>query len=464
MPSGFAFHFGSCLGSGISNFGYITGKIFNDLNGNGVLNTGEPAIANHIVHIMPGNYYVSSDASGDYSFFFTDSTLTYNLNTGGITYWNQTNVPSVLSCNPATQSCNGYNFGFHQIPNVDEVSITCPNWGARPATPEPMPISYHNNGTSTLSDTIVFVMDPLYSFISANPAPVSIVGNTLKWAYSNLQPNQSGSIMLYLLPDSNAVLGNFLYSTLSIKPLNDTIPTNNVVALHQLISNSWDPNEKLAEPSGMINSGSTIVYTIHFQNTGTAAANNVTVNDQLDANLDLLSFNLLGSSHPVNFSMSGNGKATFTFYNIQLPDSNTNFAASNGYVTFSVKTKNSLPGLTVINNVAGIVFDANPAIITNITADTIRGEIVTMVDSNQNKPHWNLYPNPTADKVVFVLGEQTNGNAVLKIMNMEGSKVFESNKLVSNQSIDLSALPDGVYFCIIQSEKDVETLRLVIQK
>ncbi len=463
MPAGFGFHFGACVGGGNVNFAYLTGKVYNDLNGNGVLDAGEPGIPNHIVHITPGNYYVSTDATGDYSFFFTDSTLTYSLNTSGINYWTQSTLPSIISINPATQSCSGLNFGLHEIPNVNEVSITCPNWGARPATPEPMPIWFHNNGTITLSDTITFVMDSLYSFISATPAPISVTGQTIKWTYSNLQPNHSGSIMLYLLPDTSAVLGNFLNSSLSIAPLNDTVPTNNVLALHQLISNAWDPNEKLAEPSGIIPPDTTINYTIHFQNTGNASANNVRVYDQLDPNLDPLSFRLLGASHSVNFSMNDNGLATFTFYNIQLPDSGANFAASNGYVSFSIKTKTNLPYSTVINNEAGIVFDFNPAIMTNITADTIQKIFTTQINPN-HASQWCAYPNPASAKVVFVFNGSSSEKAHLKIMNLEGQMVYEKTHLISSESVDLSNLADGIYVCTLQTTKGIETIKLVKQK
>ncbi|MBK7572774.1 MAG: hypothetical protein IPI10_14550 [Bacteroidetes bacterium] len=142
---------------------------------------------------------------------------------------------------------------------------------------EPIPISYQNNGTATESDTITFVMDSLYSFVSSVPAPDVQSGQTLQWAYSNLAPGQHGSIMLYLMPSMAAVLGDTLYSTLTIAPLNDTIVANNVVNLHQLVTLAWDPNEKLAEPSGDILAGTEIQYSIHFQNTGNAPANNVII-------------------------------------------------------------------------------------------------------------------------------------------------------------------------------------------
>ncbi|MBK7573307.1 MAG: hypothetical protein IPI10_17515 [Bacteroidetes bacterium] len=150
--------------------------------------------------------------AGNYTFFYTDSTQNYSLTTGGITYWNQT-TPATLNCTPLSQPTTDLNFGFQLIPNVHEVAVTCPNWGAKPGQVEPMPISYQNNGTATESDTITFVMDSLYSFVSSVPAPDVQSGQTLQCAYSNLAPGQHGSIMLYLMPSIAAVLGDTLYST-----------------------------------------------------------------------------------------------------------------------------------------------------------------------------------------------------------------------------------------------------------
>lgn len=460
MPSGFAFHFGACGNSSGVNFGYLTGKVFDDANGNGILDSAEQGIANHVVNLMPGNYYVSTDATGSYSFFFVDSALTYSLTTGGILYWNQTTTPATLSCIPNSQSCIDLNFGFQQIPNVHEVSIHCPQWGAKPGQPEPMPIFYENNGTATESDTITFVMDSLYSFISSTPAPLSVNGQTITWAYSNLLPNQGGSIMLNLLPDSTAVLGNYLNSTLSIAPLNDTVPANNILTLHQLITNAWDPNEKLADPSGVIAAGTTINYTIHFQNTGNAAASNVVVTDVLDQNLDPLTFHLIGASHPVNLHMDGNGVATFTFYNIQLPDSGSNFAASNGYVSFSIKTKDALNPGTVINNEAGIVFDSNSPVITNTTTDIIQSILGTN-NILTNGSSLIVYPNPASGYVNFIFSNNANEKANLKITGVDGKEIMSRQNITSSEKIDVSKLSAGIYLCSLTTNSGLQTVHFI---
>ena len=461
MPAGFSFNFGICNNENPLTIGYLTGKVFNDLNGNGTLDLNEPGIANHVVNILPGNYYVSSNANGDYAFFFTDSTQTFNITGAGINYWAQTNSPAVISCNPSSQSCSSLNLGYQAIPGIHEVVINCPSWTVRPGILEPYFINYQNNGTVIESDTITFVMDTLLSFVNSNPTPISVNGQTIQWVYSNLNPAQTACINLNLMPSLNAVMGDIVHSTLSIAPLNDTIPSNNIVYLNQLVTNSFDPNDKLAEPSGMIEAGTKINYTIHFQNTGNAEAYNVSITDTLDQNLDLLSFHLLGASHPCNFTMEGQGTATFTFYNIMLPDSGTDLIGSNGYVSYSVKTKNNLSPLTVINNKAAIYFDFNAPIITNTTADTIQMPVITGEKYHINAYFINAKPNPTNDNVVFAFSSDVSETAQLTIATLDGKMVFSKSNVSSKDIINLSELCAGVYFCNIASKNYSGNIKII---
>ena len=461
MPSGFSFNFGMCNSENPLTIGYLTGKVFDDTNGNGILDNNETGIPNHIVNIMPGNYYVSSDGNGDYAFFFVDSTQTYNISGAGINYWNQTNSPAVISCNPSSQSCSNLNLGYQAIPGIHEVEINCPSWTVRPGILEPYFINYQNNGTEIESDTITFVMDSLLSFVSANPTPISVNGNTIQWAYSNLLPGQTGSINLNLMPSLNAVMGDTLYSVLSIAPLNDTVPSNNIVNLGQLVVNSYDPNDKLAEPSGMIEAGTEINYTIRFQNTGNAEAYNVAIVDTMDQNLDLMTFQFLGASHACVFTMEGLGIANFTFYNIMLPDSGTDMAGSNGYVSFKVKTKANLAPSTVINNTAGIYFDFNPPIITNTTADTIQMPVITGQLDRANTYFITAKPNPTDNNVVFSFSNDVNETASLTISTLEGKIVFNKSNITSKDIINIADLGAGIYFCQIASKNYSGNIKII---
>ncbi|HYV93459.1 MAG TPA: T9SS type A sorting domain-containing protein, partial [Chitinophagales bacterium] len=249
--------------------------------------------------------------------------------------------------------------------------------------------------------------------------------------------------------------------TLTINPLNDTVPGNNVVALHQLITNAWDPNEKSVAPEGMIAAGTELNYTIHFQNTGNAVAANIVVRDTLDTGLDPMTFRLTGSSHPFNFAMSGNGIATFTFYNIQLPDSGTNFAGSNGWVSYAVKTLDALAPLTIVKNTAGIYFDYNPAVMTNAVTDTIQ-EIATGTNTIEIKTFYiKAAPNPSSGNVVFVFSNDLNEKANLEITSIDGKIMLSESAVSSDESIDIGSLPSGIYICSLKSAAGEHFVKLV---
>lgn len=142
----------------------------------------------------------------------------------------------------------------------------------------------------------------------------------------------------------------------------------------KILRGSYDPNDKLSEPKGFgaqhfINN-QPIEYTIRFQNTGNDYAERVRVVDRLDQGLDVNSFELIGSSHPMNYSIR-DGVIEFVFDNINLPYAGINERGSNGYVSFRINLKSDLNVGAVVKNQAEIYFDKNQPIITNETHHTL---------------------------------------------------------------------------------------------
>ncbi|MBD0259937.1 MAG: IPT/TIG domain-containing protein, partial [Cytophagales bacterium] len=93
----------------------------------------------------------------------------------------------------------------------------------------------------------------------------------------------------------------------------------------------------------------------------------VVVADTLSGQLDLSTLRVVGASHPYRFAVSGKGRPvlTFTFEDINLPDSTRDQAGSNGFIQFSIKPLADLPARTRVENFADIFFDYNPPIRTN---------------------------------------------------------------------------------------------------
>jgi uncharacterized repeat protein (TIGR01451 family) len=144
------------------------------------------------------------------------------------------------------------------------------------------------------------------------------------------------------------------------------------------ITDSYDPNDKLVRPAGTTAehytpTGAALSYTVRFQNTGNDYAYQVVVVDTLAAELDLGTLQVGAVSHPYRFHVSGKGRPvlTFTFDNINLPDSTRDQAGSNGFIQFTLKPLAGLPEKTRVENFADIFFDYNPPIRTNTVFNRI---------------------------------------------------------------------------------------------
>lgn len=145
-----------------------------------------------------------------------------------------------------------------------------------------------------------------------------------------------------------------------------------------LITDSFDPNDKLVTPVGRTDENYTptntaLKYKIRFQNTGTDVAYRVVVVDTLSEHLDLSTLQLGAASHTHRFEVSGKGRPvlTWTFDNIMLPDSTADEPGSHGYIQFSIKPKADLPEKTAVENFADIFFDFNSPVRTNVTLNRI---------------------------------------------------------------------------------------------
>src|SRR5678816_2131846 len=102
-----------------------------------------------------------------------------------------------------------------------------------------------------------------------------------------------------------------------------------------------DPNDKQAFPSGvqaehLIVPNRQVEYVVRFQNTGNDTAFHVVIRDTLDTDLNIFSISPGVASHPYTFKLYGPRIAEWKFPGIALPDSNINFDASQGFVTFTI--------------------------------------------------------------------------------------------------------------------------------
>ncbi|MDP2194219.1 MAG: T9SS type A sorting domain-containing protein, partial [Alphaproteobacteria bacterium] len=75
-----------------------------------------------------------------------------------------------------------------------------------------------------------------------------------------------------------------------------------------------------------------------------------------------------------------------------------------------------------------------------------------------------IYPNPATNKISIATNNNLQGETTICIFNMNGAllqqKIFQSQNLIE---LDVSTLPKGFYLVKIQSNKGIETKKLVVQ-
>ncbi len=222
---------------------------------------------------------------------------------------------------------------------------------------------------------------------------------------------------------------------------------------------SYDPNEKLSQPSGIIQKDiDKIKYTIHFQNEGNDYAQRVTVVDTIDTRVPVLSFKMLNASHPYTVSIKNN-IVTWVFDNINLQAKSVNEELSRGYVNFEAKVNTKMGIGDSIRNKADIYFDYNSPIATNF-AKIQKGEESNNFDLIAKTKGINVYPNPANQNITIKNLLKIDLN--IKLYSINGS-IIMSTKVQESQNYfyNTSTLPAGIY--LIKIEETGETIKLMIQ-
>ena len=324
-----------------------------------------------------------------------------------------------------------------------------------------------NTGCDTASGQLTFIKDSRVIYDAAlSTYPADIVhGDTLIWNYSGLSNLSGGAYWnsfmsdIHLAPDTTVVVGDTLcFRAYTNIPAADINPANNDYTICLPVVYSYDPNVKEVSPAGSGPQGylpggtDSLTYNLHFQNTGSAIAENIRIIDTLDSHINAASLRILGTSHKMTPKWLTSHIVEFDFNNINLPDSFTNWAASQGEVRFSVALNMGLPVGTQIKNTGYIYFDANPPVVTNTTLSTIT--VPTKVDDLTPLAP-KVYPNPATD---YIMVENLKGGEIA-ILNMNGSVVLKQNMANNKTTIDVSKLPGGIYILKIVSDFNTSTTK-----
>ncbi|MGB5982913.1 MAG: T9SS type A sorting domain-containing protein [Nonlabens sp.] len=235
------------------------------------------------------------------------------------------------------------------------------------------------------------------------------------------------------------------------------------------LRSSFDPNDKLAMPGvpGIVNDVSIdhkwLIYVIRFENEGNFPAQDVSIIDVLDSDLNPDTFTFLSSSHPVDIVTrveNGNSVLQFNFDNINLDFTDNDPSASQGYVQFAISADENIGENTLVENEADIYFDQNPPIRTPVIQHNFK-TITLSNDQFEIKDGVSVYPNPTSGLLRFRESGNSNINSH-QVYDTMGRLMLEDQ--TSAQETNLGSLPDGVYLLKIVTSKSTKTHKIILKR
>jgi uncharacterized repeat protein (TIGR01451 family) len=362
----------------------IQGQVFLDVNRNGVKDPGEGFANNvRITSVKGTDQRAAVPGNGIFTNYIDTGSYTTSITLDNPYYTAQ---PSTRQTTFSTyNNVDTLNIAIQPLAGKRDVSINLlPVTPVRPGFNTQYQLVYKNHGTDTIANgTVELIKSNKLALVVASPSYTSMNGDTIRWNFTGLKPEDKSNITLRfsVLSPPLVNIGELLASTATITTgATDLTPSDNTSKLTQTVVGSYDPNDKTETHSGVltqqqISKGEPLVYTIRFQNTGTDTAFNVIVRDTLSNKVDWNTLQMISSSDSYQLTIKDGNKLTWAFNKINLVDSNRNESASHGYVSFSVKPVNSLlPGDT-IKNTSAIFFDYNLPVQTN-TASTFIQAIV----------------------------------------------------------------------------------------
>lgn len=413
---------------------------------NGTITGGTAVNGNGQYHFYPGlgTHSISLPATASTLFTVSPPNYTFDFTTTG-----------------NTQTAN-----FCLTPNGvhPDLEVTIfPMLGPRPGFDAMYYIVYKNKGNQVQSGSVQLVFeDSILDYISSIPTMSSQATNQLTWDFINLMPFEGRGIYVTLNVNSPqetpAVNNNDIlhYQAIVNSVLADETPTDNTINYNQTVLGSYDPNDKTVVQGsqiGLSQTGDYIDYVIRFQNTGTAAAENIVIKDMLSDKLDWSTLQMVSSSHPYRYTLTSGNKLEVFYQNINLPATADDEPGSHGYIAFKIKPKSTVVLNDAIQNTASIYFDFNFPIVTNMVTTTVSN---LGVDMHQNAKFFTVYPNPTSGILNIAMSDNQSVTKAT-ITNLLGQNILTSE----STTIDISSLNKGTYFITVETEGGKQTQRII---
>ncbi len=454
----------------------ITGTLFIDLNNNGLYEFGEAGIPYQAVQV--GSFTAYSNSNGEYSISVPSGIYLVSYSPQSPYNPYPLTTPSNYTVSATVQG-NVYgnnDFGLNIPPGTVNLSVSIyPGTTVTPGFPAWYYIYVNNMGVMPTGAILTMHYDPNLNYVTTNPAFAShnSTTQTITWTLPSIAPGNSTMVYVKFNASTSLTIGQMTMEEVSVVPTSgtDIDLTNNMDTVHQVVTGSWDPNNKLSiqtnnnNPTEQIissvNPDQSITYVVNFQNTGTAPAVNVSIVDVLSLDLIPNTFQLLAMSHNGNVIRNGSN-VSFIFNNIMLPDSNTNEPGSHGFVSFKVNAMNGLAAGHIISDDAAIYFDFNQPVITNYANVTMINPLG--VNENLSAYQLSVSPNPSAG-IIYLTGMFFgNEKMQMEIKDVAGRTVMNQSIKAANQTVDISKLDAGMYLLRLSVNQQQQVYRLIVEK
>lgn len=319
-----------------------------------------------------------------------------------------------------------------------------------------------NKGSSEAQNVVIKVrFDDYFEDIKASENPSSINGNTWAFILPKISPWQTFVYNFQFKVSCMASLGQEHCIHYEIDNPNECmtfLPSVDSILICDDNIGAFDPNDKTAFVKGksetvLLATDTLIQYLIRFQNTGTDTAFNIRIDDKLDYGLDWSTFIPIDASHPYHFKLAESGKLEILFTNILLPDSSIDESHSHGYFLYNIHPKTGLRVGTVISNTAGIIFDYNEPVLTNVALLKLKQT------TGYKEPHLNQnrvlvsVPNPASDfSEVNIPEGWLNLNVYGSLYSFEGRYLQSLQREGNKFKIERKNLPNGMYYALLFDE------------
>ena len=450
------------------NISLITNKIQGivrlDVNNDGCSENFDLPISNLMIVSNDGNENIATISlpNGVYQLFPDLGTFSTTI-TSSIPNYYQSNPIDYSHEFTNTGNTEVANFCLNPVQSINDLSIAIyPITDTRPGFNASYRISYSNIGTVQQNGQITLEYNNSKLFFLSSSEPVSSQTiNAISFDYNNLNPFESRSIDIdfNVLPPPDTNIDEVLFFTAAINLIGTDInDVDNSFLLEQTVVGSFDPNDiTVLEGDNILidEIGNYLHYLIRFQNTGTAEAINVVVENELDDNLDWSTLKLESYSHSNSVQIIEDNKVQFIFNNIYLPDSLSNEPESHGFISYKIKPKQNIDIGTIIYNSAQIYFDFNEAIETNL----VYTEVVDPLSTNELfNSFFSLYPIPTKNS--FSITSDLDFIKV-EIYNNLGQLLLTNNL---SDRIDISQLIPGIYYCKVTGNDGRKGIKKIILK